>query len=343
MQGMSILGVHEYEMEVTTAFMMCFRECVTEIKARGAKLPQDLLWAMSTQIQTIAKRYDQKRQVRYSERKILHGKAQLDEEMLEVYAEQDSYEDNLRLELSLCYGKMIECHRADILPTFLGRTAEERRESMMSRVLTYGDPARPEADHQFAIFVCDDIIEWAGPSQNPGISTVLRNAYKHVFEHFVRIAIANIGAEVKKPKPSAKIIQCAVFGLGLCAEHAGQLFATKKEILQNIIAVMNFKHVNPRVQQSLSCVIDNGLAAFGKVLENQIDVLRAAMKPQQCAELCHMWLKRLPLQHDKEESPLVLGMVLRMLSKGSSFPELRGPSNAHLPAVRGGSYGAIVG
>nr|XP_033205678.1 importin-5 [Bombus vancouverensis nearcticus] len=165
-------------------------------------------------------------------------------------------------------------------------------------------PERPWSDHQWALCVFDDIIEFAGPE-----------CAKYQ-EYFLRPMIQYVSDK------SAEVRQAAAYGCGILGQYGGEAFAQAcAEALPRLMDVINDpesrspENVNPT---------ENAISAVTKILKYNNKAINVD-------EILPYWVSWLPVVEDRDEAPHVYGYLCDLIEANHVI--VLGPNNANLPRL----------
>ncbi|XP_076645854.1 karyopherin beta 3 [Halictus rubicundus] len=165
-------------------------------------------------------------------------------------------------------------------------------------------PDRPWSDHQWALCVFDDVIEFGGPE-----------CAKYQ-EYFLRPMIQYVSDK------SAEVRQAAAYGCGVLGQYGGEAFAQAcAEALPRLMEVINDpesrspENVNPT---------ENAISAVTKILKYNNKAINVD-------EILPHWLSWLPVVEDEDEAPYVYGYLCDLIE--SNHVAVLGPNNANLPRL----------
>ncbi|XP_076289616.1 karyopherin beta 3 [Lasioglossum baleicum] len=165
-------------------------------------------------------------------------------------------------------------------------------------------PDRPWSDHQWALCVFDDVIEFGGPE-----------CAKYQ-EYFLRPMIQYVSDK------SAEVRQAAAYGCGVLGQHGGEAFAQAcAEALPRLMEVINDpesrspENVNPT---------ENAISAVTKILKYNNKAINVD-------EILPHWLSWLPVVEDEDEAPYVYGYLCDLIE--SNHVAVLGLNNANLPRL----------
>ncbi|XP_017765333.1 PREDICTED: importin-5 isoform X3 [Eufriesea mexicana] len=165
-------------------------------------------------------------------------------------------------------------------------------------------PERSWSDHQWALCVFDDVIEFGGPE-----------CAKYQ-EYFLRPMIQYVSDK------SAEVRQAAAYGCGVLGQYGGEAFAQAcAEALPRLMEVINdpesrsFENVNPT---------ENAISAVTKILKYNNKAINVD-------EILPHWLSWLPVVEDEDEAPYVYGYLCDLIE--ANHVAVLGPNNANLPRL----------
>ncbi|XP_033332142.1 karyopherin beta 3 [Megalopta genalis] len=165
-------------------------------------------------------------------------------------------------------------------------------------------PERPWSDHQWALCVFDDVIEFGGPE-----------CAKYQ-EYFLRPMIQYVSDK------SAEVRQAAAYGCGVLGQYGGEAFAQAcAEALPRLMEVISdqesrsIENVNPT---------ENAISAVTKILKYNHKAINVD-------EILPHWLSWLPVVEDEDEAPHVYGYLCDLIE--ANHVAVLGPNNANLPRL----------
>lgn len=117
--------------------------------------------------------------------------------------------------------------------------------------------------------------------------------------------------------------QCAVYGLGVAAQHRPELFRPRlPEALALLLAVVQAPGAR---SEEAEMATENAVSALGKLLEFHADALPDG------GAVGSAWVSALPLRADTVEAKAVHEQLLRFLDRSDA--RVLGDVNQHLPRV----------
>ena len=153
-----------------------------------------------------------------------------------------------------------------------------------------------------ALCMLDDLVHWVGVHTAP-----IQNYVSSCF-------LAGLHDE----DPDCR--QAAVFGIGMCSEHAPSVY---EQLCMDSLPLLLAMIDNPTSKApSVVVVTDNCMSAVGRICKafpTRVDL--AAIIPR--------WLKGLPVTHDEDESPFVYSWLLELLAS-NNVPNFRTTSESTL-------------
>ncbi|XP_078038874.1 karyopherin beta 3 [Augochlora pura] len=165
-------------------------------------------------------------------------------------------------------------------------------------------PERSWSDHQCALCVFDDVIEYGGPE-----------CAKYQ-EYFLRPMMQYVSDK------SAEVRQAAAYGCGVLGQYGGEAFAQAcAEALPRLMEVINdqesrsVENVNPT---------ENAISAVTKILKYNHKAINVD-------EILPHWLSWLPVVEDEAEAPYVYGYLCDLIE--ANHVAVLGPNNANLPRL----------
>ncbi|XP_076164575.1 karyopherin beta 3 [Ptiloglossa arizonensis] len=165
-------------------------------------------------------------------------------------------------------------------------------------------PERSWSDHQWALCIFDDVIQYGGP-----------DCAKYQ-EYFLRPMIQYVSDK------SAEVRQAAAYGCGVLGQYGGEAFAQAcAEALPRLMEVINDpesrspENVNPT---------ENAISAVTKILKYNNKAINVD-------EILPHWLSWLPVVQDEDEAPYVYGYLCDLIE--ANHVAVLGPNNANLPRL----------
>ncbi|CAG5078833.1 Similar to Ipo5: Importin-5 (Mus musculus) [Cotesia congregata] len=165
-------------------------------------------------------------------------------------------------------------------------------------------PERSWSDHQWALCVFDDVVEFGGPA-----------SFKYQ-EYFLRPMISYVC------DPSAEVRQAAAYGCGVFAQFGGDAYAQAcAEALPRLVEVIT--QPEARSQENVNPT-ENAISAVTKILKYNSKMVNVD-------EMLPHWLSWLPVTEDEDEAPHVYGYLCDLIE--ANHPVVLGPNNEHLPRL----------
>ncbi|XP_075236845.1 karyopherin beta 3 [Lycorma delicatula] len=165
-------------------------------------------------------------------------------------------------------------------------------------------PDRPWSDHQWALCVFDDVIEFGGPACAK---------YQNLFLQPMLSYITDKAPEVR---------QAAVYGCGVLGLHGGEAFAaTCAEAIPRLVEVINDpearspEFINPT---------ENAISAVTKILKHNNSAINVD-------EILPHWLTWLPVLEDTDEAPHIYGYLCDLIE--ANHPVVLGVNNSNIPKL----------
>lgn len=167
-------------------------------------------------------------------------------------------------------------------------------------------PDRSWADHQWALCVFDDVIEYGGP-----------NCAKYQ-EYFLRPMLQYVTDK------SAEVRQAAAYGCGVLGQFGGEIFAQAcAEALPRLVEVISAS--DAKTPENLNPT-ENAISAVTKILKYNNKAINVD-------EMLPHWLLWLPVIEDEDEAPHVYGYLCDLIE--ANHPIVLGLDNANLPRLIG--------
>ncbi|KAI4504097.1 hypothetical protein M0802_000568 [Mischocyttarus mexicanus] len=165
-------------------------------------------------------------------------------------------------------------------------------------------PDRSWSDHQWALCVFDDVIEFGGPECAKYQELFLRPMIQYVSDK------------------SAEVRQAAAYGCGVLGQFGGEAFAPAcAEALPRLMEVINDpesrspENVNPT---------ENAISAVTKILKYNNKAINVD-------KILPHWLSWLPVVEDEDEAPHVYGYLCDLIEANHIL--VLGPNNSNLPRL----------
>lgn len=201
-------------------------------------------------------------------------------------------------------GKALKHNSATFLPYY---------QEMLKHFFPLLAPGAQTRDKQAALFALDDLVEFGGPNAIPIYSPYVQQLVTCVTDadHAVR--------------------QAATYGVGVLAQHSGDLFAGLLPDVMNLLhQVINAK--DSRMKPLVNAT-ENSIAALGKIMLHQaqhIDV----------KQVLPVWFSYLPVNNDATECRVIYNQLCRFIVL---FPELVfGENYRNLPKLLG-IFASVLG
>ncbi|KAK6633230.1 hypothetical protein RUM44_003831 [Polyplax serrata] len=165
-------------------------------------------------------------------------------------------------------------------------------------------PGRSWADHQWALCVLDDTIEYGGPA------CVKYQAY----------FLPAILSYIQDRSPDVR--QAAVYGCGVLGQFGGDSFAGFcAEALPRLVEVIN--DPDSRSKENINPT-ENAISAVTKILKHNSSSINVD-------EVLPHWLSWLPVWEDVDESPHVYGYLCDLIQ--ANHPVVLGTNNSNIPKL----------
>jgi hypothetical protein len=266
----------EMDLEVLYAMLEALSECTEHA---GAEVVQPAhITAIVEALLKVMKSIEERRTNRMEERK---EEAEVDEEEAEKISEEDEQESEVIGEIAEVIGTLAKVHRGNFVPFY------QPFHQVLLHLLT---PARPATDRQQALCVFDDLLEYASPAYHPYAPAILPAVVGYILD------------------PDASVRQAAVYGAGIAAQFAPDLFAqVLAECLPRLARVIG--DPQSRSEENVYAT-ENAISAYGKALAFHADRLGASFETAFA-----QWLSFLPIHQDKIESKVIYGNLCDMLEQ----------------------------
>ncbi|XP_031831169.1 karyopherin beta 3 isoform X1 [Nomia melanderi] len=236
---------------------------------------------------------------KHFERAVARLEKRKDEDYDEVVEEQLADEDDEDVytlsKIADILHALFTTHEASFFPYF---------DQICGHFVKLLSPERSWSDHQWALCVFDDVIEFGGPE-----------CAKYQ-EYFLRPMIQYVS------DTSAEVRQAAAYGCGVLGLYGGEAFAQAcAEALPRLMEVINDpesrspENVNPT---------ENAISAVTKILKYNNKAINVD-------EILPHWLSWLPVVEDEDEAPYVYGYLCDLIE--ANHVAVLGPNNANLPRL----------
>mmetsp|Transcript_18477 Transcript_18477/g.71333 ORF Transcript_18477/g.71333 Transcript_18477/m.71333 type:complete len:1096 (+) Transcript_18477:130-3417(+) len=201
-------------------------------------------------------------------------------------------------------GKALKHNSATFLPYF---------QEMLKHFFPLLAPGAQSRDKQAALFALDDLVEFGGPNAIPIYQPYIQQVVHCVTEadHAVR--------------------QAATYGVGVLAQHSGDLFAT---LLPNVMGLLNqVITAQDSRRKPLVNATENSIAALGKIMLFQT-------KHIDISQVLPVWLSYLPVNNDPSECRVIYAQLCHFIV---AYPELCfGENYKNLPKLLG-IFASVLG
>jgi len=219
-----------------------------------------------------------------------------DVEDLQELEEENQQEEELFDQVGACIGTFLKKFGDSVLGYV---------ESIMGQIAPLLDKSRSAEDRRIAVCVVDDLLEHspAGRAKYAG-------------------QVIPVLLEACTDPNNADLRQCSVYGLGVLAAKAPELFRPIcNDSLQRIMAIMN--QPNARDDDN-EMATENAISALGKILEFSSEGIDANA-------VAGAWLAALPLTCDRVEAQQQHHFLVRLLEAGDV--RILGQGNANLTKI----------
>lgn len=236
---------------------------------------------------------------KHFERAVARLEKRKDEDYDEIVEEQLADEDNEDVytlsKIADILHALFTTHKSSFFPYF---------DQICGHFVKLLSPERSWSDHQWALCVFDDVIEFGGPE-----------CAKYQ-EYFLRPMIQYVSDN------SAEVRQAAAYGCGVLGQYGGEAFAQAcAEALPRLMEVINDpesrspENVNPT---------ENAISAVTKILKYNNKAINVD-------EILPHWLSWLPVVEDEDEAPYVYGYLCDLIE--ANHVAVLGPNNSNLPRL----------
>ncbi|XP_067014129.1 importin-5 [Anabrus simplex] len=224
-----------------------------------------------------------------------------DEDYDEVVEEQLVDEDNedvyLFSKVADIIHSLFAAYKTDFFPYF---------DQIVGHFVKCLTPEMPWSDHQWALCVFDDAIEWGGP------------ACVKYQDYFLRPMLGYVADK------TAEVRQAAVYGWGVLGQYGGDAFAGAcAEALPLLVEVI--KAPESRSPENINPT-ENAISAVTKILKYNSSALNVN-------EILPHWLSWLPVWEDDDEAPHVYGYLCDLIE--ANHPVVLGINHSNLPQIIG--------
>ncbi|XP_076750362.1 karyopherin beta 3 isoform X1 [Xylocopa sonorina] len=237
--------------------------------------------------------------VKHFERAVARLEKRKDEDYDEVVEEKLADEDNEDVytlsKIADILHALFTTHKSSFFPYF---------DQICGHFVKLLSPERSWSDHQWALCVFDDVIEFGGPE------------CAQYQEYFLRPMIQYVSDK------SAEVRQAAAYGCGVLGQYGGEAFAQAcAEALPRLMEVINDpesrspENVNPT---------ENAISAVTKILKYNNKAINVD-------EILPHWLSWLPVVEDEDEAPYVYGYLCDLIE--ANHVAVLGPNNGNLPRL----------
>nr|CAG4651581.1 EOG090X00U8 [Triops cancriformis] len=218
-----------------------------------------------------------------------------DEIVEEQLVDEDDEDVYILSKVSEVIHSLMATYRTAFLPVL---------ENLMPHFIKLMGPDRSWPDHQWAICVFDDIIEFAGPE-----SIKYQEFFLQPFLNF----LADKSGEVR---------QAAAYGWGVLGMCGGSAYAAAcAQAMPRLIEMINApdsrgpENINPT---------ENGISAVTKILKFNSSALNVS-------DILPLWLSWLPVWEDEDEAPYIYSYLCDLIE--ANHPLILGPNNSNLPRL----------
>eukprot|EP01135_Chromosphaera_perkinsii_P006621 Nk52_evm23s554 gene=Nk52_evmTU23s554 len=281
----------EPDTEILSSLLESVHECVDAIgdKCMTPELLNTLSGALNVQLNSSFQRARERLEERSSE--------DYDEELEENLEEEDMCDEVVLREVADIIHSLFKTHGTDLLPFF---------ESLLPIFAQMVDPRRADPDHQWAVCIFDDLVEFTGPA------SVQYQAY------FCPALLEYCNDK------ATEVRHAAVYGVGVAAQYGGESYVQMcSEALPRLKLVI--EHSDSRNAENVHAT-ENAIAAVGKIIQ----YLPQAAGPS-AESLLQEWVTWLPIVNDKEESVGVYSFFCSLIE--SSNPAVLGANNSNIPRI----------
>jgi len=224
-----------------------------------------------------------------------------------IIREEVMKEDEINSEIAEVLGTLIKHHRQIFTSQFA---------NIGPMVYQLAKRDSHPSERQLAICIFDDIIEYTFDQHYVGL-----------FNDFIPLMLEY----ALDPHPGVRQASC--FGLGVCAQHGGNLFKPLvPKTLEILMKVINAP--GARENEKSAPPTENAVSSVGKIIQYQADVLG-----DQIGSLVTAWLSWLPIEVDVIEAKAVHAQLCHFIKSINAL--VFGPNGSNLPKVLN-IFGKIV-
>ncbi|KAF8055485.1 IPO5 [Scenedesmus sp. PABB004] len=234
-------------------------------------------------------------EARRSQRSKRKAAEDFDDEEEEALAAENEAEEELYDQVGTALGSFLKAFGDAALPYV---------EGLMPAIAPLLDKARPDEERRIALCVIDDMLEHSAAGRAKYLAQLMP------------VLLDAAGSD------HADLRQCALYGVGVCAAAAPELF---KPSAPAALAAVRAAITRPDAKSDEhEMATDNALAALAALLEHHGDVLDGAA-------MAELLVGGLPLTSDAVEAAKVHEFLVRRLEAQDA--RVLGPNSAHLPAL----------
>jgi len=213
--------------------------------------------------------------------------------------EETAEEDDISSEIAEVIGSLVNFH-----PRFFMNAFPE----LLPHVGNLVQPTSATGERQLALCIFDDVVEHGKHLSLP------------LWEHFMPFMIKY------SQDPHHGVRQASCYGLGVCAQHGGDLFKPLfRPVLEALLAVI-YKP-GSRDDDAVSPPTENAISSIGKLIQYQ----SSCFIGNELQELTNAWISWLPIEHDELEAKAVHGHFCKLLVSHGLL--MFGPQAANLPKI----------
>eukprot|EP01105_Mastigella_eilhardi_P025178 TRINITY_DN675_c1_g1_i1.p1 TRINITY_DN675_c1_g1~~TRINITY_DN675_c1_g1_i1.p1 ORF type:complete len:1150 (+),score=326.68 TRINITY_DN675_c1_g1_i1:81-3452(+) len=229
-----------------------------------------------------------------------------DEEEIAKLTEQESFEDDVLVQLMECLCKMVKYHAGEYLPLF--------QQKILPLAVDMLTPEKPWNERQKALVLFDDLVEYGRERAVPYLSFFVGPMLQYTAD------------------PSQYTRQAAVFGIGICAQYLGEAFAPfVPDALARLHACV--RQADSHSRRNIHCT-ENAISAILKICRYQSSRVNHV-------EATPVWLSYLPLRVDQIEANRCYDVLCSFLEQPATFQIVMGENFSQLPRVLA-IFGAIL-
>jgi hypothetical protein len=208
-------------------------------------------------------------------------------------------EDDITAELAEFVGALISCHPQLFMNAF-GELCQATGKLIQEN--------RSQAERQLALCIFDDVVEHGKSLSYP------------LWEHFVPFMLKY------SQDPHSGVRQAACYGLGVLAEHGGDVFKPVfRPTLEALMAVI--QKPGSRDDERVAPPTENAISSVGKIIRFQASNFQG----NELQELANAWISWMPIEYDEVEARAVHLAFCQLIMGNSAL--MFGPNAQNLPKI----------